>query len=171
MTGGSSDKNYAKTASSVTRAWLVRKILFVLAFDITKIISVGRLILLGCNVWPLIGKLAIDLQPLLDSWLRVGLDRFYRAFWFADTAVDALVRMNDEHVLTLVKTIHWTDFETVCELTLNANVIDDERHCFPNSVRSAQLVLLRQVFPKFEQAVWLACTAKPFDRDSHCVRM
>ena len=36
----------------------------------------------------------------------VGKDRLRRAFRHADTAVDALVRMDDEHVLAFVEAVH-----------------------------------------------------------------
>ena len=43
----------------------------------------------------------IQRQPFLEPRLGVGLDRVDRAFRLADPAIDAFVRVDDEHVLSL----------------------------------------------------------------------
>src|SRR6185437_8213610 len=40
--------------------------------------------------------------------LSVRLNRVDRAFRLADAAVDALVRVDDEHIFALVEAVHWT---------------------------------------------------------------
>ena len=50
------------------------------------------------------------------------------AFRLTDATIDALVRMNDQHVLTLVETINRADFNTVGVLALDAGFGNDVRH-------------------------------------------
>src|SRR6266446_5637414 len=64
----------------------------------------GRRLLAG-NVRPGRRVFAIELKPLLSHRLAVGNDRFDRALGLAYPAIDALVGMDDEHVLALVKAI------------------------------------------------------------------
>jgi hypothetical protein len=72
--------------------------------------------------------LPVEVEPFFQPWLRVRLDGVDRAFRLAYAAVDALVRMNDEHVLALVETVHWADLDTVCVLATNAALVDDVSH-------------------------------------------
>ena len=43
----------------------------------------------------------------------------------AHTAVDALLGIDDEHVLALAEAVDGTDRNATCGLTLNASLIDD----------------------------------------------
>src|SRR6202035_3019653 len=45
-------------------------------------------------------------------------------FWLANPAIDTFVRMDDQHVLALVETIHGADFYTIHQLTFDATLID-----------------------------------------------
>jgi hypothetical protein len=99
-----------------------------LAFNVPEGVSIRWRILLGSDIRPLVSILTIEFQPLLDAGVRVGLDRLDRAFGFADAAINALVRMYDEHVLTFVEAVYGADFDTVREFALDAVFIDDERH-------------------------------------------
>src|SRR5581483_11952129 len=74
--------------------------------------------------------LGIDLEPLLQSGLRIGLDRVNRAFRFANAAIDALVRVDHEHVLTFIEAVDRTDLYAVHVLALDAGVVDDVGHDF-----------------------------------------
>ena len=65
---------------------------------------------------------------MLEPRLRVRLDGVHRAFRLAHPAVDALVGMNDEHVLALVEAVDGTDFHAVRELALDAVLVDDIGH-------------------------------------------
>src|SRR5262245_41332447 len=49
--------------------------------------------------------LPVEFEPLLEAGLAVGLDGVDRALGFADPAVDALVGVDDEHVLALVEAV------------------------------------------------------------------
>jgi len=93
-----------------------------------KVISVGWRRFLACDVGPNLGVFAVKIEPLFEPGSRVGLDGVHRAFRLAYAAVDALVRMNDEHVLALVKAVYWADLDTVCVLATNAAIGDDVSH-------------------------------------------
>src|SRR5579863_9335053 len=79
--------------------------LFVLALDPLPLIGVGGIGLLAGDVGPGCGIVAIELQPLLGHRLAVGNDRLDRAFRLAYPAIDALVGVDDEHVLALIEAI------------------------------------------------------------------
>jgi hypothetical protein len=69
--------------------------------------------------------LGIDLEPLFEPGLGVRLDCINRAFRLANTAIDAFVRVDDEHVLTLIEAVDRTNLDTVHVLTLDTAFIDD----------------------------------------------
>src|SRR5690606_29428456 len=79
----------------------------------------------------------VYLQPLVETAFGIGLDGFSRAFRFAHAAIDAFVRMDDEHVLAFVEAIHRTYFDAVHVLALDAVVRDDIGHV---SERSCSIV-------------------------------
>src|SRR5215467_15677696 len=92
------------------------------------VLGVGRGIALDRDIGPGFGVFGVEFQPLFKSWLGVGLDRLGRAFGLADTAVDTLVRMDDEHVLAFIETIDRTHLDTVQVLAFNAVFADDIGH-------------------------------------------
>src|SRR6516164_942267 len=49
-------------------------------------------------------------------------------FRLANTAIDALLRVDDEHVLALVETIHWAHLDAVHCFATNAVIVDDVGH-------------------------------------------
>ena len=55
----------------------------------------------------------------------VWLDRFDRAFGLAHPAVDALVPMDNEHVLALIEAINRAHLDAVHKLTTNTAIVDD----------------------------------------------
>ena len=97
---------------------------------IPKLIRIGRCFLLGSDVRPFLGILPVELEPFLETWLSIWFYCLYRAFGFAYATVDALVGVDDEHILALVKTIDGADLDAVRELTFDAVLIDDVGHCF-----------------------------------------
>src|SRR4029453_3398104 len=48
-----------------------------------------------------------------------------RAFWLADSAIDAFVWMDDEHVLALVEAVHGAHVDAVHGFAANAALVDD----------------------------------------------
>jgi len=93
-----------------------------------EFLGVRRRFALHRNIGPLTGELLVQAQPLLKPRLRVGLDRVDRAFGLAHAAIDALVRVDDEHILAFIKAIDRADLHTVHELTFYAGLIDDVGH-------------------------------------------
>jgi len=93
-----------------------------------KGVGIGGRRLLGRDVGPSLGILSVDVEPTIEARLGVRLDGVDRAFRLADPAVDALVGMNDEHVLALVEAVHRTDFDAIGVFALDANFSDDVGH-------------------------------------------
>src|SRR3989344_952304 len=110
-------------------AGLWREILLELAGLALVLLPVGRGRALHGDVRPHLGVLGVDLQPLAVGFvLGVRLDGVDRAFRFADAAVDALVRRDDQEVLAFVEAVHRTHLDAVHELTFHAGVGDDVGH-------------------------------------------
>ena len=63
-----------------------------------------------------------------ESRFRIRLDRINRAFRLANTTIDAFVRVDDEHVLTLVEAIHRAYLHAVRVIAANAALVDDVGH-------------------------------------------
>src|ERR1700730_15411346 len=85
----------------------------------------GRWRFFDRNIWPDSRVLRIQRQPFLKSRLGVGLDRVDRTFRFAHPAIDAFVRVDDEHVLALVEAIHGTHVDAVHGFAANTALVDD----------------------------------------------
>ena len=56
-------------------------------------------VLFDRDVGPLLRVFAVELEPLLEARLGVRLDSVDRALRYAYSAIDALVGVDDEHVL------------------------------------------------------------------------
>jgi len=108
---------------TLSRLW--RKIFCKFVRDVFPYLGVWRGNVLDRNVRPSLGVLSVNGQPLLDPRLGIGLDRIYRALRFANPAVNALVGVDDEHVLPLVEAVHWTHFDAVHVFTLDTALVDD----------------------------------------------
>ena len=92
------------------------------------LLGVGRRSLLGRDIGPRLGVFGVDAQPFLDALLGIRLDRLDRAFRLADPAIDAFVRMDDQHVVTLVEAVHRTDFDAIGVFAFDAGFSDDVSH-------------------------------------------
>src|SRR6185437_12655636 len=91
---------------SVAGTWLRRKIFLELAFDPFEFLGIGRGILLLGDIRPALGIFRIHAEPFFQSRLGIRLDRIGRAFRLTHPAIDAFVRVDDEHVLAFVKAVH-----------------------------------------------------------------
>src|SRR5262249_32505225 len=89
------------------------------------LLRVGRGRFLDRNIWPDFRVFRIQRQPFLKSRFGVGLDRVDRAFWLADSAIDAFVWMDDEHVLALVEAVYGAHADAVHGFAANAALVDD----------------------------------------------
>ena len=121
-----------------------RKVFFQLPFFSVTIFRIRQLFPLRDDDGPEFGILPIEFNPTFHSRLRIGQNRVNRTFRFTDAAIDALVRMNDEHVLAFVKTVHRTDFDAIRMLagyTVISNDICHGRSSVQNFWESAKPVL------------------------------
>src|SRR6185369_3265918 len=111
------------------------EVLGVLVRYFLPLVRVRRRRALAGDVGPLQREVGVHLEPLIG--LRVGVrhDRLGRAFGFADAAIDALVRVDHQHVLALVEAIHGADLDAVHVLALDASFGDDVSHCCLCSLR------------------------------------
>src|SRR5215470_8857919 len=94
------------------------------------LLGVFRRLALDRDVGPLLGVLGVERQPFLQPRLGVGLDGVDRTFGLADAAIDALVGMDDEHVLAFVEAVDRTHFHAVHVLAADAIVVDDVGHWY-----------------------------------------
>src|SRR5262249_36656771 len=87
-----------------------------------------------------------------------GLDRVDRAFRLAHPTIDAFLRVDDEHVLALVETVHGAHFDAVHGFAANAAFVDDVGQLSVLSAdRSAELIhAVLAVFALF----WLKMNAE-----------
>src|SRR5436190_14999730 len=95
------------------------------------LLGIGGRLFLDRDIGPGLRKIGVHLQPFLQARLGIGLDRFSRAFGFADTAIDTLVGMDDEHILALVEAVHRTHLNAIHVLALYATFRDDIGHRQP----------------------------------------
>src|SRR5262245_30031901 len=96
--------------------------------DALPLVSVGRRLALARDVRPLGGVLPVDLQPLFHPAFAVGQDGIGRAFRLAHAAVDAFVRMDDQHVLADIEAIDRAHLHAIHVLALDASLGHDICH-------------------------------------------
>jgi hypothetical protein len=101
------------------------------AFYPVKFLGVGWRVALYRDVWPFGGVFSVDLQPLVEARLSIRFNGVGGAFGLANTAVNAFIRMDHQHVFALVKAIHGADFNTVHKFAFDAVFGDDIGHGGP----------------------------------------
>ena len=109
---------------SIPCSGLGRKILEFVGLSI-PLLPISWRRLFGHNIRPDFRVFRIQRQPFLKPRLGVRLDRVDRAFRHADPAIDAFVRVDDEHVLALVEAIHRAHLDAVHRFATNAVIVDD----------------------------------------------
>ena len=112
----------------VARPRCRRKIFFKLTFHPLEFLCVCRGFLFLGDIRPGLGIFGIHLEPLFEARLGVGLDGVGGTLGFAYAAIDALVRMDDQHVFTLVEAVHGADFDAVGIFAFDAGFSDDVSH-------------------------------------------
>src|ERR1700730_17841487 len=113
---------------SVASAGLRRKIFLEFPFHAFEILGVRRGFLFLGDIRPALGVFGVHFEPLLQTGLGVRLDGVSRALRLTDAAIDALVGMNNQHVVALVKAIHGANFNTVSVFAFDAGFSDDVSH-------------------------------------------
>src|SRR5277367_1595570 len=78
-----------------------------------EFLSVGRRLPLASYVRPGFCVFRIQLEPEREVRFGVGFDRLSRTFRLADPAIDALVRVDHEHVVALVEAINRAYFDAI----------------------------------------------------------
>src|SRR5207302_8958405 len=106
-------------SASITRAGIWRKILEFVRLSV-PLLKVGRGRFFDRNLWPDFRIFGIQRQPFLKPRVGVGFYGVHRTFRYANTAVDAFVRVDHEHVLALVETIHGAHLNAVHGFAANA---------------------------------------------------
>src|SRR3954451_18309840 len=110
-------------------AGLRAEVLVVLALLALVLVGVLRRGPLPGDVGPSpVGVLPVQLRPLLGLGLGVGQDGLGRALGLADAAVDALVGVDDEHVVALVEAVDRADLDAIHVLVLYASLGDHAGH-------------------------------------------
>src|ERR1700733_6475790 len=117
-----------------------REILLVFAVYVLERIGIGRGFGLPGDIRPGAGIVAVEPDPAFRLLVAIGDDRFSRAFRFADPAIDAFIRMDDEHILALVEAVDGGYFHSIHILALDAGFGDDIGH--------------RRSFPVFRPRGW-----------------
>src|SRR5262245_15353384 len=110
--------------ASITRAGIRREVLKFVRLTL-PLLRVSRGSPFDRNIRPNFRIVCVKLQPLLCARFGIRLDCVDRAFWLAYAAIDTFVRMDDEHVLTLVETIDGADLHAVHQFALDATLVDD----------------------------------------------
>ena len=82
----------------------------------------------ACDIGPFRSIFRIHLDPFLGTVLGVWKNSLHRAFRFTNTAVNAFIGIDYQHVFTFVKTVHGTYFDTIGVFAGNAGVVDDVGH-------------------------------------------
>src|SRR5437588_3076799 len=120
---GSSDRSPPSTAAA-----LGAEILFVLVSGILEFIGVGGRRLLSRDIGPSGGEFAVQLEPSLSRGLAIGNDGFDRALRLAYPAIDALVRVDYQHVLTLVEAVDGANLHAIHIFATDACFCDNIGH-------------------------------------------
>ena len=110
---------------SVALPGLLRKVFLELVLLAVELFPIGRWCAFGDDVGPDFGKFRVHFKPFVETGLGIGLDGFRWTFRLTNAAVNALIRMDDEHVFTLIEAVHRTDFYTIHVFAFDA-VIDNE---------------------------------------------
>src|SRR5436853_2194045 len=92
------------------------------------VLVVGRRVALHRDIRPDLRILGIQLDEFLQPRFGVRLDRFDRAFRLAYAAIDAFVRVDDEHVLALVEAVHGADRYAIHQFATDTAIVDDVGH-------------------------------------------
>jgi hypothetical protein len=77
------------------------------------------------NIRPDFRVFRIQRQPFLKPRFGISLDRVDWALRLANTAIDAFVRVDDQHVLALVEAIHRAHLDAVHRFATNTVIVDD----------------------------------------------
>jgi hypothetical protein len=109
---------------------------FLLVLDLRPFVRIARRILAFNDLFPLLGQFGVerDELPLLDRHVVLGENGLDRAFGDAKGAVNALLRVDDQHVRAFVKAVDRADVDAIRVFALDAAFGDDVSHGASNAV-------------------------------------
>src|SRR3954469_8090408 len=110
---------------TLTRAGVGAEELVELAVDAFVLVGILGIRLFAGDIRPRRGVFAVQLEPALGRRFAVGNDRFGRAFRLAYPAIDALVGVDDEHVLAFVETVDRAHLNAIHVFAADAGFGDD----------------------------------------------
>lgn len=90
--------------------------------------GIGRRVFPGNDYRPKLRILAVKLYPFFGIRLGIRANGVRWAFGFTHTAINAFIRMNNQHVFTLIETIYGAYFDAVGVFARYAGIIDDIGH-------------------------------------------
>jgi len=102
--------------------------LFELVGDTLPFLSICRRRSHAGDIRPFFRIFRINRKPFLSAGLAVGNDRLGRAFGLANATINALIGMDDQHVLALVETIDGANLDTIHELAFDAVLGNNVSH-------------------------------------------
>jgi hypothetical protein len=102
-----------------------------LVFYAVKFLGIAGSFTLYRDIWPFRGIFGVNFKPFVQAWLSVGLNGISGAFWLAYAAVNAFIRVDDQHVLAFIKAIHGANFHAIHIFALDAVFSDDVGHDGP----------------------------------------
>src|SRR5258708_27216841 len=85
--------------------WIRAEEFFKFALPRVELLGIRRRLAFERDVGPFRGEILVHAEPLLQSGFSVRFDGVDGAFRLANAAIDALVRMDDEHVLAFIEAV------------------------------------------------------------------
>src|SRR5260221_3079082 len=119
---------WCREGQSVPATGIRRKELLEFFRHAVPILAIGWRLAFHGDIGPAFGVLRVDFQPLFEPVLGIRLDGLGGALRLANAAIDALVRVDDEHILALIKAVHRTDLNAVHVFAFNTVFDDDVGH-------------------------------------------
>src|SRR6478752_7760162 len=116
--------SFLKSHASISLTGIRREVLKFVRLAL-PLLGVSRGSPFDRNIRPSFCIVCVKLQPLFRARFGIRLDCLDRAFRLAHAAIDTFIRMDDEHVLTLVETIDGADLHAVHQFALDATLVDD----------------------------------------------
>ena len=107
---------------------LGREIFVELAIDALEFVGIGRWFAAGGDVRPFSAVGRVEFEPLFESAFGVRKNCFCRTFRFAHAAIDALIRVDDEHILAFIEAVDRADFYAIHIFAFDAGISDDVGH-------------------------------------------
>jgi len=84
------------------------------------VFGIGRLLTFHGDIGPFRRVLCVDLKPFFQARLSIRFNCLCGTLGFANTAVNAFIWVDDEHILAFVKAIDRADLNTVHIFALDA---------------------------------------------------